>query len=63
MLLAHALEMPNEVGVHEERKHRGAILVAFSGADQDLVRGEIDVLDAKLATFPTPSRLHRGAAP
>src|SRR5262245_64212548 len=54
MLNPHRGEMPSEVTLDDRGKHRDPILVALAAANDDLVRGEVDVLDPEPAAFEDP---------
>ena len=47
----HFLEMLREVVLDHARKHRQSVLAALAAADRDLVRREVEVLDAQPAAF------------
>jgi len=54
MLSVDGLEVPREVGLGGGGEHRDPILVALAAADDDLVGGEVDVLDAEPAALEHP---------
>ena len=54
MLGSDRLEVPVQIGLGHGRQHRDAILVALAATDDDLVRGEVDVLDAEPAALEHP---------
>jgi hypothetical protein len=54
MLSADGLKVPREVGLGGGGEHRDPILVAFAAADDDLVGGEVDVLDSEPAAVEHP---------
>jgi hypothetical protein len=51
VLLASALEVGGQRGLDRGRQHRHPVLVALAVADDDLVRGEVDVLHAQAAAL------------
>jgi hypothetical protein len=54
MLSVDSLEVPREVGLGGGGEHRDPVLVAFAAADDDLVGGEVDVLDSEPAALEYP---------
>jgi len=46
MLLAHALDVGDQLCFDQGRQHRPPILAPLAVADRDLVRREVDVLHA-----------------
>jgi site-specific recombinase XerC len=46
-----ARQMLDEIRLGNGRQHRRAVLVALAAPDEDLVRGEVDVLDAEPTAF------------
>ena len=51
MLGLHALEMVRQVLSGRRGERRIPVLVAFAGANEDLVTGEIEILHTQAATF------------
>jgi hypothetical protein len=47
MLGSDVLEVPGEVGLDDAREQGDPVLVALAAADNDLVAGEIEILDAE----------------
>ncbi len=50
----NGFEVLQEPGLGNTGEHGDPVLVALAAPDHDLVRGEVDVLDAKPATFQDP---------
>ena len=47
MLLLDDVQMPGQLDADDGRKRRGPVLVAFAGADDDLIAPEIDILHSE----------------
>jgi hypothetical protein len=54
MLGSDRLEVLGEIGLGHGRQHRDAILVTLAAPDDELVGGELDVLDAESAALEDP---------
>jgi len=54
MLGSDDVEVPREVRLGDAREHGDPVLVALAAADDDLVGGEVDVLDAEPAALEHP---------
>lgn len=54
MLRADILEMADEFGLDHPREHGDPVFVALAAADDDLIAGEVDVLDTEPATLEHP---------
>jgi len=54
MLRPDLLEVPEEIGLHHGREHGHPVLVALATADDDLVGGEVNVLDTEPAALEQP---------
>jgi hypothetical protein len=61
MLGSDGLEVPCQIDLDHSGQHRDAIPVALAAADDDLVRGEVDVLDAEPTALehPKPSAVQQ----
>jgi len=51
VLTLDQFEMPDEVGLHGGGQHRHAVTVALAGPHDDLVGGEVHVLDPEVGAF------------
>ena len=51
MLLLDEFQMSKQLGADDGGQRRDAVLVALTGADDDLLSPEIDVLHAEAGTF------------
>src|SRR6266481_6678191 len=54
VLRPDVLEMLQEPGLGDAWEHGDPVLVALAAPDHNLVRGKVDVLDAKPTTFQYP---------
>jgi hypothetical protein len=56
VLSPHDREVPSEIGLHHSGKHGDAVLIALAASNDDLVRGELQVLN------PEPAALEHAKA-